>query len=195
VGITIIPHLESFEFLSKYKEFFQTHTTGDLHPKFIRRLGDLTNSNFISGMGPVLENLKRLANNAEEFMKVIITQYPLEIAHAYANKTSSECSLYYVFDHSTIVPQRERDEMLKNLAWRKKLSEGIAQRRMKEKIQVCLAITEKEAIVFFPDLKGNADILSGLFSTDPQFREWCIDYFDHVWESAGIFDESKLVKI
>ena len=194
LGSTVIQHLDSFEFLSKNNRFFQTHSVSKLPPKFIRRIGDLTNSRYVSGMGPVLETLKRIANDSEQFIKIISTQYPLDTARVIVEKANKNISIWYIFDHHTTVPQKEREELLKNVSWRKHLSEGLVKRKMTEKIHVCLTSSEKEAMVFFPDLEGNNDMISGLVSSDPVCLDWCEDYFEHIWKQAGSFDESKLIK-
>lgn len=195
LGISISQQLDSFEFLAKNNQFFRTHTLGNLEPKFIRRIGDLTNSKYVTGMGPVLETLKRIAKGAERTINLSSTQYPLDTARVVVEKANQNISIRYIFDHHTTVPQKEREELLKNTSWRRHISEGIVKRKMVEKLHVCLTSTEKEAIVFFPDLKGNNDMISGFFSTDPVFLDWCEDYFEHVWNNANSFDESKLVKI
>ena len=195
IGISISQQLDSFEFLAKNNQFFQTHSMGNLEQKFIRRIGDLKNSVYVTGMGPVLETLKRITKGAERTIYLSSTQYPLDTARVVVEKANQNISIRYIFDHYTTVPQKEREELLKNTSWRKHISEGIVKRKMVEKLDICLTSTEKEAIVFFPDLKGNNDMISGFFSTDPVFLGWCEDYYEHVWKNADAFDDSKLVKI
>ena len=195
LGLAIAQQLTSFVFLARHNQFFQTHTMGNLDPKFIRRIGDFSNSKYVAGMGPVLETLKRIAKGSEKFINIITTQYPLDTARVVVEKANQNISIRYIFDHYTTVPQKEREELLKNVSWRKHVAEGIVKRKMVEKLHVCLTSTEKEAIVFFPDLKGNNDMISGFSSTDLVFLDWCEDYFEHIWKHADFFDESKLVKI
>jgi predicted transcriptional regulator len=195
LGKILINHLDSFEFLSKNQEFFKLHSTGDLPPKYIRRMGDLSNSNFVTGMGPVLESLKRLANESKKFIKVISSQYPLDTARVFVEKANKNIPISYIFDHYTTVPEKERNELLKSSSWKRHILEGTVQRKMKNKLQVCVTVTDRGGGLFFPDLKGNNSMLSGFFSTDPLFLDWCEDYFDDVWKLADEFDETKLVKI
>jgi len=193
LGLTVAQQLDSFEFLSKHNQFFQTHTMGNLDPKFIRRVGDLANSKYVEGMGPVLETLKRIAKESEKTIDIITTQYPLDTARVVVEKANQNIHIRYIFDHHTTVPQKEREELLKNTSWRKHISNGIVKRKMVEKLHVCLTLTEKEGILFFPDLKGNNDMVSGFFSADPIFLDWCNDFFEHSWNHSDSFDESKLV--
>ena len=53
-GNTIINQIPTFDFLSKNKEYFSTHTCGEKTPmKFIHRIGALNNCEFISGLSQV----------------------------------------------------------------------------------------------------------------------------------------------
>lgn len=194
LGHILIKQIASFSFPIQYKNYFEKHTTGEIDTKYIRRLGDLAESKQIVGMGPVLENWKRIGKEAKEFIRVITTEYPLDIAKTYVHNASTGISFHYVFGHNITVP-KERDELLKKTSWRKLMTEGFIQRKMVEKVQVCITVTEKESCIFFPDLSGKIDMMSGLFSCDMTFMEWCRDYFQHVWENADSFDESKVVKI
>ena len=44
-------------------------------------------------------------------------------------------------------------------------------------VQTVVVLNEKEACVSFPDLKGKSDITQMFYGTDPEFREWCLDFF------------------
>ncbi len=194
LGKTIITQVASFSFPMKHKNYFEKHMTGDIPVKHVRRIGDLEKSELITGMGPVLENWKRIGRDAKEFIRIITSEYPLDMAKTYVDNAISGTSFHYVFGHNTTVPHG-REELLKEASWRKMMTEGFIQRKMVENVQVCVTVTEKDACVFFPDLSGNTDMMVGLFSRDPAFMEWCSDYFLHVWENADPFEESKLVKI
>lgn len=192
-GKFIINQLAPFEFLLQNEDYFKKHTTGDLPIKFIERLGALRNSTLVCGIGSVLERWKKMGREAKTSIKSITIHYPLDAIAIFAAKPKEGVKLSYIFGQNTEVPEA-RDEMLKKIGWTKLMSSGLVKRRMLESIQVNVTVTEKEACVFFPDLKGQTDMLSGFFSGDNQFLEWCNDFFNYQWEKAGYFDESKLRK-
>jgi predicted transcriptional regulator len=192
-GKFIINQLAPFEFLLKNEDYFKKHTTGDLPKKFIGKLGDLRNSTLVCGMGPVLERWKKMGKEAKSNIKMITIHYPLDVASIYAAKPKEGVEFFYIFGHSTEIPEA-RDEMLKKIGFTKFISNGIVKRKMLKTIQVCVTVTDKESCVFFPDLKGQTDMLSGFFSNDDQFSDWCNDFFNYQWERADFFDESKLRK-
>ncbi len=69
---------------------------------------------------------------------------------------------------------------------------GLVQRKMAEKIQVVTVLNERQACVLFPGPNGEADLNNMLYSEDPLFHEWCLDYFRYMWDNSDIFDESKV---
>jgi hypothetical protein len=65
-----------------------------------------------------------------------------------------------------------------------------------DKIQVCIIANETQAMVVFPTTaKAGPDMGSAFCSNDPEFHEWCIDYFDFKWDKARTFDSKKLVEV
>ena len=48
-GDMFLKHLDSLEFLLQYKDYFQSHTLGDLPSKFEKRISDLNNCELVEG--------------------------------------------------------------------------------------------------------------------------------------------------
>lgn len=193
-GHMFLKQLNSFEFLIQHKKYFQKHTIANLPDKFVKRLGDLSNSELIHGIGPILERWKKMANDASKYIKVLSSHYPMDVAKTFAQRVKDGVTISYIFDHYTVVP-KERDDLLEKLAWRKFIAEGLVKRKMLQRALVCVTITDLEACVYFPDLDGKTDIFSVFTSTDADFREWCSDYFDYSWKIAGEFEESRLTRL
>jgi len=75
------------------------------------------------------------------------------------------------------------------------ISEGTHKRKMVKKIQTMMVMNEKRGILFFPDSKGESDMYYAFISDDPNFLEWCVDYFDYIWSKAGTYEVSKIREI
>ena len=63
---------------------------------------------------------------------------------------------------------------------------------MKKGININIILNEKEAIICFPSLNGDADLSQAFFSNDIIFHEWCLDLFRYFWYESNPFNESKL---
>ena len=63
---------------------------------------------------------------------------------------------------------------------------------MIDEVSVIVLLNEKESCVMFPNQSGEPDMTEMFYSKDPQFHEWCQDYFEHCWKNSSTFKESKL---
>ena len=65
---------------------------------------------------------------------------------------------------------------------------------MTKHVSIELLINEKECGIIFPDKNKKPDMNSMMYSSDPEFHEWCLDYFNYCWNTSSRFQESKLKK-
>ena len=65
-------------------------------------------------------------------------------------------------------------------------------RRMKKNVKIALIMNEKEAGICFPTNDNEVDLSKMFYSSNPEFCEWCRDYFKYMWASSGSFQETKL---
>ena len=63
---------------------------------------------------------------------------------------------------------------------------------MENNVSIATLLNEKEACIIFPKLDNEPDMSEIFYSSDPQFHEWCLDFYNDSWKKAGSFQESKL---
>jgi hypothetical protein len=80
---------------------------------------------------------------------------------------------------------------------------------MIEKVHLGILVSESQSMVMFPMTnkngkckrrkkrrgKGRNRLNSGFYSTDSIFHEWCLDYFNYMWQIAQPFNPSKLNEV
>lgn len=194
-GNTIIKQIPTFNYLSKYKEYFSEHVLGELPIKFIMRLGALDKCEFIKGIVAILERWKDIYRQADQYIYEIVPQVPIDLIEPAVTRIKEKAVKYsYVFPENVIIP-KGRKELLKKLGHNELLSKGAIERRMVESVQVAVILNEKQASVLFPTQKGETDMNMMFVSRDPIFHEWCLDYFRYRWYGSDIFDETRLKEI
>ena len=194
-GNTIIKQIPTFNYLSKYKEYFSEHILGELPIKFIMRLGALDKCEHIKGIVAILERWKDIYRQADQYICEIVPQVPIDLIEPAVTRVKEKAVKYsYVFPKNVIIP-KGRKELLKKFGHNELLTKGAIERRMVESVQVAVILNEKQASVLFPTQKGETDMNMMFFSHDPVFHEWCIDYFRYRWYGSDMFDESKLKEI
>jgi predicted transcriptional regulator len=134
-GNTIIKQIPTFNYLSKYKEYFSEHVLGELPIKFIMRLGALDKCGFIKGIVAILERWKDIYREADQYIYEIVPQVPIDLIEPAVTRVKEKAVKYsYVFPKNVIIP-RGRKELLKKLGHNELLSKGAIERRMVERLQ------------------------------------------------------------
>ncbi len=201
-GKTILEQIPTLDFLSRNKDYFSDHTFSPLPLKFRRRIGSLSNSILISGLVSVDETLKDIYDKSEEYAYAMIPEVPLDLIESIAarlKKVENKDFRYsYILPAHAIVPKRRRD-LLEGLGFDVLLKKGTVERKMVNSIPIGVVFNDKQACVMFPRIQRNnkidIDMTTMFYSDDPDFHEWCLDYYRYIWYNARPFEERGLVEI
>ena len=194
-GKVICDILPSFLFISENRTFFENHDLGNLEIKFIQRLGALQDHKKIKGFVKVLEKWTEIHNNSEKYISNILSEVPYskEIIDIVEKKLKSGIKINSIFSESTVIPE-DRKEVFQKKNFQKFIIEGVLERKMTDQISIVTLLNEKEACIIFPTKNGNPDLSEMFYSEDPLFHDWCLDYFNYIWNNSGSFQEDKLAK-
>ena len=192
-GKTILSIIPSLDFISDNRKFFNEHNLDDINTKFIQRLGSLNEKKQVKGFVKVLEKWKKIQENADEFIYNILSEVPYsnDIIEVISDKLKNKIPIKSIFSKEVIIPE-DRKKMFEEKGFQKFVTDGILERKISDQKVIGLLVTDKEAGVFFPKDDGEPDLSVMFFSTNPEFREWCLDYFEESWKNSPIFQESKL---
>lgn len=193
-GRILVSQLGSIEFLNEHKDYFKEHLPFDLPPKFLQRLGNLRNCELIQGNFAIVDRWMSLANESEKYLKVMTSQIPPEFFKLKVTKAKKGIEVFLIHGENTIAPKDFKKE-LSSPGLRSLISSGVYKRKMVKKIQTMIVLNEKRGIVFFQNLKGEPDMYYAFISDDPEFHDWCMDYFDYIWNDARTYDISKIREI
>ena len=189
----ICSQIPSIIFVSENKKYFENHDFGNLPPKFQHRIGELCERKHIKGFVRVLEKWKEVHDNANKYIYNILAEVPYskDIIEIVEKKLSKKIKIHSIFSENTIVPE-ERKTIFKIKNFTKFIKEDLLVRKMIKQISIIVILNEKESCIMFPNLNGKPDMSEMFYSTDPQFHEWCLDYFEHCWKESNSFQENKL---
>ena len=201
-GKTILEQIPTLDFLSRNKDYFSDHTFSPLPLKFRRRIGSLSNSALISGLVSVDETLNDIYNKSQEYVYATIPEVPLDLIESIAARLkrveNKDFRYSYILPTHAIVPKR-RKQPLDALEFEELLKKGIVERKMVNSLLIGVALNDKQACVMFPRIQRNnkieIDMNSIFYGEDPDFHEWCLDYYRYIWYNARSFDEKGLVEI
>jgi predicted transcriptional regulator len=201
-GKAFVEQIPTLDFLSRNKDYFSDHTFSPLPSKFRRRIGSLSNSILISGLVSVDERLKDIYDKSQEYAYAMIPEVPLDLIGSIVGRLKKAENRAFRFSyilptHAT-VPKRRR-ELLEALGFDELVKKGIVERKMVNSLPVGVALNDKEACVMFPRIQRNnkldIDMTSMFYSDDPDFHEWCLDYYRYIWHNARSYEEKQLVEV
>jgi len=192
-GKVVCKYTDSLFFIPENKEFFNTHTFGELSPKFIQRIGSLHSHNLIKGVVKVLEQWKQIHSNAEKYVYNILVEVPYfpDFIDVVASKLDKGIKIKSIFSENVIVPD-ERKEIFEKRNFQEYIKNGILERKMQKTTSIVVILNEKEAGVVFPNTLGGINLGEMLYSKEAAFHEWCLDFFNESWNNSTSFQESKL---
>ncbi|MDH3278207.1 MAG: transcriptional regulator [Nitrosopumilus sp.] len=192
-GKAVMVQIPSINFVSEDKDFFNSHSLGNVNSKFIQRLGALQDKKRVKGFVKVLEKLQKIQEEADEFIFNILSEVPYskEIVDVISKKLENKVLIRSIFSANTIVPEN-RKKVFEEKGFQKYVTDGNLERRISKNIVIGLLVTDKEGGVFFQNKDGELDLSEMYTSTASEFREWCLDYFNDQWKNSTSFQESKL---
>lgn len=190
-GKTLCLQIPSIVFLSQNRQYFENHSLDNVPLKFRQRIAALVQGEYIKGFVKVQEQWTKIYKNANEYTYNVLSELPSEIIKLAIKNANANIRISNVFSEHMIIPE-ERKKILETKEFKNLLQNGNIDRKMKKGINVNIILNEKEAILSFPSLNGDADLSQAFFSNDIIFHEWCLDLFRYFWYESNPFNESKL---
>ena len=190
-GQTMCTQVPTLVFLSKNQKYFESHDFGEIPQKFILRVGQLLNGQYVKGITKVLEKWIDIFDNSQKYVYGILVEEPLELIEPIIKKAKSGVKVQSIFSETAIVP-KARKNLLKKMDCQKLINTKQVERKMKKTVKTVVVLNEKEACVSFPKIDGDSNITELFYSNDPMFHEWCLDYFRYSWYGSDNFQERKL---
>lgn len=183
IGEASLQFIPSFEFISKNKKYFKTHTITNLPPEYASSIGALQKSEFVSEVTATLFNAENMIREAEEFVWFSVDQILASALPLFANATERGVELKKLMPRNAAIPPGiltlANDPAFERAARAKKLES-----RYLDRLGVVILMSEKEvAAIGFQSLDGTFDYES--FRTrDEAALKWTKSLFLHYWERA-----------
>ena len=190
IGKALSSQIPLIEFISKNKTALQIHHMDGMPEKFIQRLGALNESQNIKGMVKVLDVWKQIYQNSDSFIYDILNEIPYssDFVEPLLARVGKGIHVKSIFSHNVIASKERKKIYVQK--FRKLISEGKIERKMKVQIPALLVMNEKEACLILQNSNNEYDLGFALYSQDKAFVEWCLDYFLDSWNKSGEFLES-----
>ena len=183
-GIMVTKQISYFILVSRLSNFFlEDHALSQIPDKFLKRIGVLENCEIVTSITAIFERLKKLEMGATNQLKVIVPQAWVDEGNILVNRAINGVEVSYIVGRNTIFPKEVLESVRANL---EKLGrEGKIKRRMVEKVEIAVYISDGNCATMFANRKGEIDMNTLFIGNDPSFYEWCLDIFNYAWSRAG----------
>src|SRR5439155_10465263 len=151
-GKAITIQFSYFLFLNKHKEFFESHTFGNVPEKFVQRLGALENTQLVSSVTKVLEKLKKIESSTKNQLKIMISQAWSDEGKIVRDLVKKDVKMYGLFGKNTVVPREIWEDIISTDIEQLLQRENFQQRQI-EKVEVAVYITDERCAIMFPNRK------------------------------------------
>jgi len=180
-GRTIRSFLPLLETSARNREFIDNHDMSSLPASLQRRLDELFRGelslDFISSRNRSMEHFENARENAG-FARPQIPEFAMPTAY---KKLKEGIEIRAVFPGNVLeYAGREFADIL-----------GDMELRALKEVPVALEIFDDFAAIAIPGLDGNPDRNNTYLGTDPVFRDWCRELFEHLWRKGKPFDSSE----
>lgn len=192
-GETICSQIPSIVFLSQNMDYFKTHNFGNMPKKFKMRIGQLADSENIRGLGNILETWKQICSKAEEFIYIATSEVILDLERNLLGRLKDNIPISYLLSSTCVLPQG-RDQLHKEIKLDEYLQKGFIERRLRKSVSTAVLVTEKEALISFPDIEGEPDLAKAFYGNNEDFHEWALDFFRYYWNDSSSYNENQMKK-
>jgi len=187
----VIKLIPGFEFLSKHRAYFKTHTAGGLPTEFQLRIGELSSCAPINDVVTSLSEMQQMIGEAEEYIWSIVEQPNITNAPLTEDAVRRGVQNKIILPRN-LVPSDAYLHYLRGMGPDHPLRSAKMERRFLDKLQISLVMSEREAPwILFPTLDGKLDY-SGFKAKGGEALKWCGDVFMHYWETATTVAPEKL---
>ncbi len=179
-GEETIDLLEGFSFLSKYNDYFATHTLSNIPKEFSYSLASLKGCQLVDDVMIAFSNVENMIQKAYEYIWILSNQILVStMPHLEeALKRGVEFRLLLPLN---VTPPKKAVERMCDSVNLKAIKEGRLQARFLEKVDVLICLSEKEvAALGFLSTEGKIDY-HGFRAEDDLSFKWTKALFSHYW--------------
>ena len=148
-------------FLLDHRDYFNSHFVEGLPSDLLAKLGVLSNSNYIDDTLIALQVVKRIIDEAEEYLFRLSDQFLMVLLDPIVAATKRGIKYHFIYSTDIKVPPNAKETVRLRDAQRK----GSFFSYTHENIRAFMVMSEKKVMLAFPQLDGSYDY-TGFNSTN-----------------------------
>lgn len=188
VGNVILQQYPFFEFLEKFKDYFETHDFSGIPSHLLMRIGDLVNCDLEMNTMKALQRSRDWAASMKKWERGVTFTLPLEYFDVVLDSVKNGTTQKIIYGTNSILPKGFSEHPARK-KWLEFKKTGQVQEKIVKHVPLVAGVSENEAhLIFASKSLGYPDIKGIFFSKDPKFMKWCEDLVDYYWNLPEIKD-------
>jgi predicted transcriptional regulator len=175
--------LEGFNFLSKHRDYFATHTLSTIPKEFSNSLASLSGCQLVDDVMVAFSNVESMIQKAEEYIWILSNQI-LVSTLPYLEESLKRGVEFKLILPITVNPPKDALERMYSPIFLQAVKAGKLENRFLDKIDVLICLSEKEvAALGFLNADGRLDY-HGFRAVDELSFRWTKALYSHYWNMA-----------
>ena len=176
--------LAGFNFLSKHREYFVTHTLSTIPKEFSYSIASLNGCQLVDDVMVAFSNVESMIQKAEEYIWILSNQI-LVSTLPYLQESLKRGAAFKLILPTTIIPPKDALERMHSPIFLQAFKAGKFENRFLNKVDVLICLSEKEvAALGFSNAEGKMDY-HGFHATDELSFKWTKALYSHYWNIAN----------
>jgi predicted transcriptional regulator len=175
--------LAGFNFLSKHREYFLTHTLLALPKEFSYSIASLNDCELVDDVMVAFSNVENMIQRAEEYVWILSNQV-LVSSLPYLKESLGRGVVFKLILPTGFAPPKDAQERMHDPIFLQAFNAGKFENRRLEKIDALICLSEREvAALGFLNAEGKIDY-HGFHATDELSLRWTKSLYSHYWNLA-----------
>lgn len=175
--------IDGFDFLSKHRDYFTTHTLSALPQEFSYGLASLKGSKLVEDVMVLFSNVESMIKKAEKYIWILSDQI-LVSTIPYIQEALKQGAEFKLILPKRVTPPKDAMERIFSPIFLQAMNEGKFEIRFLEKVDVQICLSEKEvAALCFLNTEGKIDY-HGFQADDKLSFKWTKTLYSHYWNMA-----------
>ncbi len=186
--------ISGFNFLSKHRDYFVTHTLATIPKELEYGIASLNGAQLVEDVMVAFSNVESMIQKAEEYILILSNQV-LVSTLPYLQAALKRGVKFNLILPKTVIPPKDALERMSDPIFLQAAKAGKFENRFLEKVDVLICLSEKEvAALGFQNVDGKMDY-HGFHATDELSFKWTKALYAHYWNQAAHIKPGFIVNV
>ena len=176
--------LKEFDFMTRHRDYFQSHKLTTIPTAFLKQIGELGESRKIENAMDFLRHTENLLKESNEYIWMLVDKFPMNSLTTIVEAIERGVQFRIIEPRERILnPDIESMTSDETQALSRTRQTPLVDQRMVNDVNIYLFLSDNRGVIAFPTSDGQYDY-RGFTATDCSSLNWCRELFEYYWAEA-----------